>query len=141
MNTKNKQKLFSFSNKKYSYSVCCSSNDFVNIGLLDGGGVIAIGIESFHWTSPNWISIGSVENWIVGCIETGSWGIDDDIIGRLVNDVNGLFLRLLSNVNDCDVPPINSYSSVEEDVVGVISSLIFDDVNGISFNLVLLLFE
>ncbi len=112
--------MFCFS----SHSVDCSSNDFVKTGLLDG--VIVIGMELFHWTSPNCISSGLIENWIVGCIETGSWGIDDGV-RRLVNDGTGLFFRLLSNVNDWDVPPMNSYSSVDEDVVGVISSFVFDE--------------
>lgn len=103
---------------------CCSSNDFVKIGLLDG--VIVIGIESFHWTSPNCISIGSVENCIAGCIDTGCCGIDDGV-ERFVNDDKELFLRLLSNVKDWEVPPINSYSSVDDDVVGVISSICFDE--------------
>ncbi len=90
-------------------------------------GVIVIGIESFHWTSPNWISIGFIENCIVGCINTGCWGIDDGV-RCFVNDINELFLRLLSNVKDWDVPPINSYSSVDDDVgVGVIPSVCFDE--------------
>jgi hypothetical protein len=42
----------------------------------------------------------------------------DDGIARFI----GVFLRLLSNVNDCVVPGINSYSSVDDVVVGVISS-------------------
>jgi hypothetical protein len=58
-------------------------------------------------------------------METGCWGIDDGI-GRLVDDGNGLFLRLLSNVNDCVVPAMNSYSSADDDGVGVISSFCFD---------------
>jgi hypothetical protein len=49
----------------------------------------------------------------------------DDGIGRFVDDD---VLRLLSNVNDCVVPPINSYSSVDDDVgVGVISCFCFDE--------------
>ncbi len=92
-------------------------------------GVTAIGIESFHWISPNWISIGSVENWIVRCIDTGCRGIDDGIECFVVDDDDkGVCLRLLSNVNDCVVPPINSYSSVDVDGVGVISSFCLDEV-------------
>ncbi len=108
-------------------------------------GVIVIGIESFHWTSPNCISIGFVENRIVECINTGCWGIDDGV-RCFVNDVNELFLRLLSNVKDWDVPPMNSYSSVDDDVVvGVISSVCFDeDIISLGltwFNIGLLLLE
>lgn len=59
-------------------------------------------------------------------METGSWGMDDGM-GRLANDGDGLFFRLLSKVKDWDAPPMNSYSSVEEDVVGVISSFALED--------------
>ncbi len=117
--------LFSYSDC-FSWSLvvdnCRLFNEFARIELVDG--VTAIGTESFHWTSPNWISIGCVENCTVGCIDTGCWGMDDGI-GRFVDDD---VLRLLSNVNDCVVPPINSYSSVDDDVgVGVISCFCFDE--------------
>jgi len=50
----------------------------------------------------------------------------DDGIGRFVDDDD--VLRLLSNVNDCVVPLINSYSSVDDDVgVGVIFSFCLDE--------------
>ena len=113
-----------------SYSNVCSSNDFARIGLLDG--VIAIGTESFHWTSPNWTSIGLLENRIVGCIHTACWGIDrliktDDDDDDETDDETEVFFWLLSNVNDWDVPPMNSYSSADDDIVGVISSLTFEE--------------
>lgn len=98
------------------YSNVCSSDDFVNIGLLDG--VIAIGTESFHWTSPNWISIGWCENRIDLCMQTAFWGIIDE---------TEFFFWLLSNVNDWDVPPENSYSSIDDDTIGVIFSWISED--------------
>jgi hypothetical protein len=49
----------------------------------------------------------------------------DDGLGCFVDAGKEDFFRLLSNVNDWEVPPMNSYSSVDEDVVGVISSVSF----------------
>lgn len=108
----------------------CSSNDLFDIGLLDG--VTGIGTESFHWISPNWISIVFDEYCIVGCIDTGSCGIDDGV-GRFGSGDKEVFFRLLSNVNDWVVPPMNSYSSVDNDVIGIISSFCFDDIISLEF--------
>lgn len=109
-------KCFPSSQTCCSYSNVCSSNDLANIGLLDG--VIAIGTESFHWTSPNWISIGFVENRTVGCMETGFWGIKEDGVD---------FFWPWSNVNDCDEWPMNWYPSTADEMVGVVSSSTFED--------------
>ncbi len=81
-----------------------------------------MGTELFHWTSPNWISIGSVENCTVGCIDTGSWGIDDGI-RRFDEDCNDIFFSLLSKFNDCVGPSTNSNSSIDGTIICGISSL------------------
>lgn len=100
-------------------------NDISSSWLLDG--LTAVGTESFHCTSPNWISIGSIEYCTVGCIETGSWGIADGI-RRLDEDCIDIFFWLLSKVNDWVGPSTNSYSSINEDVIcGMFS---FDCFNG-----------
>lgn len=90
---------------------------FNSVGItISLGGLTAIGIESFHWTSPNWTSIGSVENWTVGCIATGCWGIDDNIRGfDKVCTVD--FCWLLSKCNDCVGPSTNSYSSIDGEII------------------------
>jgi hypothetical protein len=82
-----------------------------------------MGTESFHWTSPNWISMGLVGNCTVGCIDTGFWGINDGI-RRFGEDCNDVFFSLLSKLNDCGTPSINSYSSVDGEVICV--SSLFD---------------
>lgn len=85
-------------------------------------GLTAIGTELFHWTSPNCISIGSVENCTVGCIETGCCGIDD-CIRRFVN-----FCSLLSKFIDCVGSLTNTYSSIGGEIICGISSV--DDFDG-----------
>jgi hypothetical protein len=85
-----------------------------------------MGTEPFHWISPNWISIGSVENCIIGCINTGSWGIDDGV-RRFDKGCNNVFFWLLSKLNDCVWSSTNSYSSINGDIIcGIFSVDCFD---------------
>ncbi len=96
------------------------SNTIGTAELLDG--LTALGTELFHWTSPNWISIGSVGNCTVECIDTGSWGIDDGI-RRFDEDCINVFVWLLPKLNDCVGPSTNSYSSIDGKIICGISSL------------------
>lgn len=115
----------------YSWFSVLPMDDISSSWSLDG--LTAVGTESFHCISPNWISIGSVENCTVGCIETGIWEIADGI--RRLDEDGGIdiFFWLLSKVNDWVEPSTNSYSSINEDVIGGIFS--FDCFDGTDISL------
>lgn len=101
-----------------SYSICwlfCSSSTLFDVVRCSTGEIV-LGIESFHVTSPNWISNGSDANWTVGCIDTG-WGGMDDGKGRFVVDGNEIFLdEGFSNDNVCVAFSKNSNWSVVDSI-------------------------